>query len=124
MKVVSLLLVVAIYLALNVALISRCLSDLREYGHDLQVLHEAAVFKHGRSTLEVAALHLYGLATDTARRLGHVHVETVDNALLLINNIEWLLLLGQVELTEFDGTKCERSRHLLAESLREVFWIV
>jgi len=63
-------------------------------------LHETPVLEHRASTLEVAFLDHDGVSADAARRLRHVKVEAVDNALLGGVRVESLLLGFQVEFVE------------------------
>ena len=68
--------------------------DLLDLGEDRahhQVLHEAAVLQHCAAAFQVAALDLDGVPADAARRLLHVQVKAVDDALLSLLVIERLV---------------------------------
>ena len=110
----------------DVVVVFRCrilsFNDLRELWCDLEILHEAAVLEHRRSTLETTALNLDVLATNAAVRLLHVLIKAIINALLLVLNIVWLI--SDVEVRKLDRAEGEGSRHLLAEGPCKVLRVV
>ena len=66
-------------------------------GAHLEVRHETSVLKHRASALEVALLDCDSMASDAARWLNHVRIETVDDTLSGTFDVEWLFVLGETE---------------------------